>query len=258
MKFLIVTTFALLVGFTGAVSHADSFKSVEKKENYVGVYEMYARYPQLLPQSVVSSYEIINKQIEEMALQGCGASAEEIKQEIEEFYGKDSQISYDSSINAKIVGLNPNYVGVEANSSSFCGGAHPNYGTYYLTFDSKTGEYISFDTEVPLQNSFDKDWEKFQAFQKELAKIIYKNIAPQIAKDAESYNGCYSEQSKQEVLESLEMFYPMISGYAANKKVVLTINPPHVATPCALSVRVPFSQVEKFFAPNAKAKQWLK
>lgn len=258
MKFLTVTTVALLVIFTGATSHADSFKSVEKKESYVGVYEMYARYPQILPDSVVTSYEVINKQIEEMALQGCGASAEEIKKEIEEFYGKDAQISYDSSINAKIVGLNPNYVGVEVNSSSFCGGAHPNYGTYYLTFDSKTGEQVSFDSEIPSQNVSGDDWEKFQVFQKELAQIIYKNIAPQIAKDADAFNGCYSEQSKKEILESLETFYPMISGYAANKKVVLTVNPPHVATPCALSIRVPFSAVEKFFAPDAKAKQWLK
>ena len=258
MKFLMVTVLALLSVIVGTSAYADSFQSVVKEEKYEGVYEMYARYPQLTANSVAPAYAMINQQIADLAMEGCGSTPEEIKNEIEEFYGKDAQISYFSSTAAKIVGLNKNYVGVEVTSSSFCGGAHPNYYTYFLTFDSQKGEQVAFDSEIPLQNTTGNDWEKFNAYQKDLAKIIYKNIAPIIAKDQEAYNGCYSGQTKQEILESLEMFYPMISGYAANKKVVLTVNPPHVATPCALALRVPFSEVEKFFAPTAKAKQWLK
>ncbi len=258
MKFFIVTTFTLMSVFVSITSHADSFKTVLNEEKVEGVYELYASYPQLLPESAAPAYNVISKQIEEMATEGCGLSADEVKKEIEEFYGADAQISYYASVSARIVGLNKNYVGVEATTSSYCGGAHPNYGTYYMTFDSKTGEQVLLDSEIPVQDLSGDNWDKFHAYQKELAQIIYKNIGSEIAKDADAYSGCYSGQTKQEVLESLESFFPLISGYAANKTVVLTVNPPHVATPCALSVRVPFAEVEKYFAPNAKAKKWLK
>jgi hypothetical protein len=244
--------------FTSQLAWAASFKSEVVELEEKGVYSVYAKYPQIFSTSVVAAYKSINDHIKVIATENCSGTVDDIKQEIEDLYGKDAGISYYSSITARVVGLNQNYVGVEFTSSSFCGGAHPNYATYYFTYDAKTGEVVSFEEEIPVQNISSNEFDKFSAYQKELALLIYNEIQPEIAKNPDAFEGCYSGVTKEEAVETLEMFFPMISGYAANKQVVLTVSPPHAATPCAFSLRVPFSKVEKYFAPNAKARLWLK
>jgi len=167
--------------------------------------------------------------------------------------------SYDYDATAKVIELNNKYVAYTVTSSSYCGGAHPNYGTYHLSFDAKTGEKLDLSKEVPLQNydGDNVDWDARDKYQQELAQIIFdqaKATGSTAIKDTE----CYEDMTDAEVVEQIKSFWPSISGLAPGNKVMTSTSPPHVATPCQFDLAVPLEAVEKYLAPNSKIKELLK
>ena len=101
----------------------------------------------------------------ELVDQACGASDEPDR-------------SYDYEATATVTEVNENYVSYTVYASSYCGGAHPNHGTYHDTFNSKTGEQLEFDKEVPRQNTdgANVDWDAFEKYQRELAETMFSEI----------------------------------------------------------------------------------
>ncbi|MCC2679773.1 MAG: hypothetical protein K0R29_2349 [Pseudobdellovibrio sp.] len=167
--------------------------------------------------------------------------------------------SYDYDATAKVIELNDKYIAYTVTSSSYCGGAHPNYGTYHLTFDAKTGEKLDLGKEVPLQNydGDNVDWDARDKYQQELAEIMLREAKASNStaiKDTE----CYEDLSDAEVVEQIKSFWPSISGLAPGNKVMTSTSPPHVATPCQFDLPVPLEAVEKFLAPDSKIKELLK
>jgi hypothetical protein len=64
-------------------------------------------------------------------------------------------------------------VGVRIEEESYSGGAHPNQYTYYMTFDSNTGELLDIAHEFGFLKADDKDHnsEKQDAQRKKLAEV---------------------------------------------------------------------------------------
>lgn len=166
--------------------------------------------------------------------------------------------SYDYEATAQVIELNNKYVAYKVTSSSYCGGAHPNYGTYHLTFDAKTGEQLDLGKEVPLQNfDGDVDWDARDKYQQELAQIIFDE-AKASGSTAIKDTGCFEDITDAEVVQQIKEFWPAISGLAPGNKVMTSISPPHVATPCQFDLPVDLSAVEKYLAPDSKIKELLK
>lgn len=244
----LVIALALLI--SAASASADQFKTVSKdisSTNYIASIS----YPQLLNPSV-PAYKKINKNVvTNLTESGCDAEYAAESENTQDYYGS-----------ARIVALNQLYVGFEVTHSSYCGGAHPNYGTYHLTFDAQTGKEVDMHNEVPAQN-FDGDinWDEFGKYQEELAEIIYKNmdLVKMDYSDEGFESDCLSsEDGKTAAIEQIVMLFPTISGLAKDKKVIIGTSPAHVATVCAFSIRVPFSEVKKYFKKDGKVAQWLK
>lgn len=201
-------------------------------------------YP-VLQHGVVPASGIITTLIRTHLLDsGCGAED-----------AAESETGYDYDARAGVVALNPVYVGYEVAASSYCGGAHPNHGTYNVTYDSVTGAPVDLEVEIPLQNVEKTSRKSRAAYLKQLARIVYDAM---IANPRLDVGECYKGRARTEVLEELESFYPEISGLARNKQVVIRTNPPHVATPCALAVRVPYAKVSTFIKPASKLHSWLR
>ncbi len=171
----------------------------------------------------------------------------------------DADRSYDYEGTAENTELNSNYISYKVTVSSYCGGAHPNYGTYHLTFNAKTGAKLDINKEVPRQNTDgdNVDWDAREKYQRELAEVMLQEAKASNStaiKDTE----CYEGLTDAEVVEQILQFYPAISGLGPDKKVITSTSPPHVATPCQFDLPVPLSAVEKFLAPDSVIKEWLK
>lgn len=166
--------------------------------------------------------------------------------------------SYDYDASATAIEINENYVAYQITASSYCGGAHPNYGTYHETYDAKSGEKLDMGMEVPMQNyDGDVDWAAREKYQQELAEIMFREAKASNStalKDTE----CFEDMSDADVIQQIKDFWPSISGLGPDKKVITSISPPHVATPCQFDLPVSLSSVEKFLAPNSKIKTLLK
>lgn len=166
--------------------------------------------------------------------------------------------SYDYDASASAIEINGNYVAYKISVSSYCGGAHPNYGTYHETYDAKTGEKLDLAKEVPMQNyDGDVDWAAREKYQQELAEIMFREATASgstALKDTE----CFEGMSDADAIQQIKDFWPSISGLGQNNKVITSISPPHVATPCQFDLPVSLDSVEKFLAPNSKIKDLLK
>lgn len=181
----------------------------------------------------------------ELVEQACGASDEPDR-------------SYDYEATATTTDVNANYVAYSISVSSYCGGAHPNYGTYHQTYDAKTGEALDLDKEVPRQSTDgdNVDWDAHDKYQQELAEVMLaeaKASNSTALKDTQ----CFEDMSDADVVQQIKDFWPSISG-VSNGKVITSISPPHVATPCQFDLPVSVQAVDKFLAPDGKIKQWLK
>jgi len=203
-------------------------------------------WDQLQPGAVPSA-ETINAALRtELIDSSCGAS-------------DDADQSYDYEASANAVEINGNYVAYQISYDSYCGGAHPDAGTYNLTYNSKTGAKVDMDKEVPLQDaSSDKvDWNAHDKYQHDLAEVMLsfiKDSKSDVLKDTE----CFDSLSDADTIDQIVNFWPTISGLGPDKKVITSISPPHAAAPCQFDLAVPLSAVDKFVAPNSEIREWLK
>lgn len=204
--------------------------------------------------SPAKAYDVINKGVLEIISQGC-----------DPVDALESETGFDHFAQAKIIAENIDYVGYEVTSGNYCGGAHPNYYIYHLTFDAATGLPVDMNKEVPKQDfdnadSYPNFYDDLTVYQNELAEIIASNIKPTADKDLAGFEDCFSESgmTKAELTEELALLFPTIAGLAENKKVVLSISPPHVMAACTFSVQVPYSEVSKYIDAGSILHSWLK
>lgn len=227
----VIILFAFLLTATAS---ADQFKTVKYDDsapNYISEITI----QQLLPGTVVAAYQVINQEL--LAdIRSYGCSSED---------ALEMEMTFDYTVDARIIGLNKNYVSYELSESSYCGGAHPNYTTYYKTFNAKTGQVVDMSAEQVFDFE-NMDFDLHEKYKQELAQVMYQYGQKELLE-----TGCY-EGTKEEMLETIGFFYPYIAGLAANKQVVLAVSVSHVAAPCAVSIRVPVAAVSSFFKKNSE------
>lgn len=241
MKFILPIIFLF-----SAAAAADQFKTVTENLSSKN-YESSIDYPVFFENSI-PAYAKINETLKAQ-LKEYGCAPED---------AAESEMTYDYTAVARVIGLNKNYVGIEVSSSSFCGGAHPNYGTYGMTFDSNTGELVDIEQEIPQQHYGDDTTpEEYDLYQNKLATLIYNNLKAAAFFEGEDA-GCFDGLSKEETISEIAMMWPYVSGLAKDKKVVLRTSPAHVMAVCELSVRVPYDDVKNLIAPKSKLHKWLK
>lgn len=224
----------------GATATADQFKTIKESSN-ANRSEYSVSYPEFLPTSV-TGYKAINENVKKTIVENaCGEP------------GKDEPGFY-YSVDATVVALNSTYVGVKVVANDYCGGAHPNYTTYYMTYASDSGKKLEVEEEFGFldYDSPDYDYEKNEARRKLVAELLIDRIP--VGQDASE---CYTG-SRQEKLEQLVSFYPVVQGLAKNKTVVLGLQPPHVATPCGFEVRFEYEDIKHLLNTDSYLHNWLR
>ena len=191
--------------------------------------------------------EAINKAIKESMMQGlCGASEDE---EFSEYY---------ADMNAKISEENSNYVSVAASYDTYCGGAHPNYGMYYLTFNVQSGQVVDMDVEVPAQK-YNDDYDAHEKFQIKLAEIMAANIEkndPQL-KDEKFQCLVDAKDSSESIAEFIKDMYPTLAGLGKDNSIIATISPPHAMAACTFDLSLSLKEVDSLVAPASVIRNWL-
>lgn len=238
----ILLLIALAISLPTIASEQYTMENIEYKDEK---YEANLSFPIILQKATldIAAAKINQNFINHLATASC--TPEDAK-------GSTLNLYYDAS--AEIVDINNNYVSYKVTYDDFCGGMHPNNGTYYKTYNSVTGEEISMNEAVPAQN-FDKDdfdWQQLEAYQAELAELMLQNLD----KNSAVYKDCYSEESDMPML--IADFFPTIAGLGKNQTIILKTSPPHVASICEFSVEVPYSAVEKYFSSDSIVKEWMK
>lgn len=234
----VISVLGLLI--LGSLASADQFQTVKVDESTPRS-TFIVSYPQFFANSV-PGYATINATIEkELRENACG---EPQKDEPDFYYETD----------AKVVALNQRYVGVQINANDYCGGAHPNYSVYFLTFDSNSGATLDISREFGILpwDSPGPDEKKVDKIRAKLA-VLLTDAMP---KDAEE--NCFTKMSRKEKIAQVLDFYPVVQGLAKNKTVVVGISPPHVATVCRFGVRLPYAKVRSLIEPNSFLHAWLR
>ncbi|MBY0314663.1 MAG: DUF4163 domain-containing protein [Bdellovibrionales bacterium] len=242
MKHFLSLLCALVVA---ASASADQFKTVTEEFSQPKS-QAEISYPVFFENSVPAFQKINADIVTHLKESSCGPV----------FEGEEEWREYSYNVTTRVVGLNQKYIGLEMTYDIDCGGAHPNFGFYNRTYNSQTGEVVDMGTEIPLQDFENEDWQAQEQYRKELAAIMYNNLGQLTDKDWEP--SCYEGMNKQETIEQIEQFWPYVSGLAKDKKVIIRLSPPHVATPCGFAVRVSYSEVQKYLAPNSILHTWLK
>jgi hypothetical protein len=229
MKTIIAAT--LLTLSLGA--QADQFKTVTEDASLgFANYDAKIAYPKFFSNSI-PAFATINEQLKESLLANGCVSGDETQEEVSEF--APHGMSYGAT--ARVVGLNKRYVGIEVNANDYCGGAHPNHYTAHYTFDSNTGSMINMDKEIAAAKY---DHADNRLLKVKLSKLILSNIES----ENRLQDGCYEGLTKSEMLEAIQMDYPMISGLARGKQVIISTSPAHANGPCKEIVRVPYTKVK--------------
>ena len=239
IKYITILTLSILLGNSAI---ADQFKTVSIDQESDD-YSFHISYPEFFSNSA-PAFRKINQQVKDMLVEyGCGEGPEQ------------GQPGFYYEAHARVVGLNRRYIGLEIGMSMYCGGAHPNHGTYNMTYDAKTGEPLHIGSEFGLfpWDHPERNDGKVEAIHKKFAVIIAKQID-----SSTDEKGCYADMSQAEIVEMFEMWYPGPSGLARGKQVVLSISPPHVAGACQISVRVNYNQVKHLLSKNSFLHRWLK
>ncbi len=238
MKFAIV----FLLALASASSFADQFQTVSLKKEYKG-YAIDVSYPEFFSNSI-PAYRQINALIYQIIVTegGCGIEDNE-----------EAQIAYDYYGRGRVIALNSRYVGVEVFASDYCGGAHPNHYTYFLTFDSNNGKYLDIYRELGFKrwDERDYDWEKQRERRRELSSLIV-DLIPQEAKE------CMLATTRDERIEELtDTFYPYPAGLAKGKTIVISTSVPHAMKPCEFSLRLSYEQLKALITPGSFLEEWL-
>jgi hypothetical protein len=243
-----LTVFTLLLLTTSIfASHSKQYKIVTEDASF-GFKDYLAQitYPSLLPSSV-TAYKKINQSLrDELLTSGC-VSGNETQAELDEY--APNGMDYEASV--KVIALNKDYVGLEVMSSSYCGGAHPNYGTYNYTYNSKTGKLINMRSEVPIS---EYDHQGNELYTIALSKVVLGKLILEGRHD----NGCYEDSTINEALESIQMAYPTITGLTSDKQVIISTSPAHANMPCRESVKVSYQMVKKYIKAGSILHKILK
>lgn len=236
MKLALVLAFAL----AGAFAQADQFKTVDFKQTS-DHYVVDVSYPEFFSTSI-PAYQQINHYIYKTVVTegGCG-----------EWYEGDPD--YDYSATARVVGLNKRYVGVEVWVSDYCGGAHPNYYSYWMTFDSNNGKPLEIFRELGFKAYDDRDYNYQQAEikRRELANLIVDMIP-------EDGLQCMEGMTRDEKIEELvATYWPRVAGLAKGKTIVISTDVPHAMKPCEFSLRLTYQQAQSMIVPGSYLHTWL-
>lgn len=231
---------ALSLFAASAAASADQFKTVKEASN-ANRLDFSISYPQFFANSV-PAYQVINTAIRTTLVDGSCGEPE-----------PDETNGYNYNAEATVVALNKRYVGIQIISDDYCGGAHPNYGIYHQTYDAQTGAVLDIAKEFGFLawNDPAHDDTKQDAIRLKLAKILVDHLGP------DNVNECY-EGTREEKIQQLVEFWPMVHGLAKNKTVVLGVQPPHVATPCRFEARVDYNTIKSLLNKGSYLHQWLK
>lgn len=234
-----------IVSLNFAVAQAKNYQTI--KEDVSEFRSQQSISYEVLESSSAPAAEVINKAVKENLLLGlCGASED---QEFPEY-------TYEAS--AKIIEENSNYIGIEVTHDSYCGGAHPNYGVYHLTYNAKTGQAVDMDVEVP-QQKYNDDYVAHEKYQATLAKKMaahIKKIDPDL-KDESFQCLVDARDNNESVAEFIANMYPTLAGLGKNNSLIATISPPHAMTACVFQLEMSLSEVESLLAPKSIIKSWL-
>lgn len=231
------------VSFSMSIATAADFQRV--KENISGTNSDQTIEYDALNEGAVPSAKLINSKLKsDLVEKNCGISDE-------------SNNTYEAEASLVVL-TKDKYVTFNVLSEKYCGGLYPEALSYYSVFDSVTGEKIDFNKEVPVQNSSGDsvDWTARGTYQNELAAVIFNAIPA----DSETLDveGCFGGLSKEETIQQIALYSPAVLAIVKNKKIVLGIDPPHVAAFCKFEVTVGFEKVAKYFAPKSKVRKWAK
>lgn len=216
-------------------ANAAQFKTVTFDNSSKNYYSQ-IKVQKLLPTTVAKAYKQINADLYQMILEsGCDANEAAM-----------SESGMDYNVFARIIALNSNYVSYEISDNSYCGGAHENHSTYYQTYNAQTGEVVDIDTSIAVPSD-DVRFEDFEAYQKQLAEVIFNSADFKSQK-----NICYEDLDKNSTIEALAGYYPYIAALAKNKEVVISVSTPTASFSCALSVRVPMNDVAPFLKNDSE------
>lgn len=232
-----VATIALSV-----IANAKDYSTITKDISEKGSKQTIT-YDQLEKGSVLAASTINKLVIDEVMYSACGASEE-------------PGAEYEYEATASLVELNKSkYVTYEVSFSYFCGGAHPDAGSYIVVFDAKDGEKLDLDKEVPLQNFSLTSEEDSEKYRMEMAAILVDNMP----KELKSFDGedCFNGADRGSAIEQITYLNPGIHGIGKDLKVVVGISPPYVAQACAFNYEIGFEKVEKYLAPNSKIRKWV-
>lgn len=209
---------------------AAQFKTVTL-DNSSKNYFSQIKFQKLLPSTVAEAYKKINTDLYQTLLDsGCDAGEAAV-----------SEAGMDYNVFARVIALNKKYVAYEILDNSYCGGAHENHSVYYQTYNSQTGEIVDIDASIAMQSD-DVGYEEFEAYQIDLAEVIFNSADFKSQK-----NSCYEDLDDASTVAALAGYYPYIATLAKNQQVVISVSTPSASLPCALSVRVPMSDVAPFF-----------
>ncbi|MBX3021373.1 MAG: hypothetical protein KF799_06805 [Bdellovibrionales bacterium] len=222
------------------VASAAQFKTVKESSN-ANRSEIEISYPELFSNSV-PAYATINADIAKNVRNGCGEP-------------EADQPGFYYEAEARVVALNKNYVGIGVSGNDYCGGAHPNSWSYYLTYDSQSGKSLNIEREFGFTDydAPDYDSDMNDALRTKLAGILVNHIPP----EDQGEEGCFPG-TRQEKIEALLTFYPVVHGLAKDKTIVLGIQPPHVAAACRFEIRVKLQDVKSMLPESSYLNEWLK
>ncbi len=241
LKSQILTTLVLFCAFVTSSAFAGQYKTVTSKLS-LSNYEYEVSYPAFFAGSI-PGYEKINAALKEtIADSGCDVNDIPVDR------------SYDYGATGKVIALNKHYVGVQVSVNSDCGGVHPNYSELFYTYDSETGEALNIENEFGFVSYDDPKYDpaKDDARRLKVAKILAK-----YAKKGDG-EGCFDDMTEKQKIEEISTMYPTIGGLAKDKKVVVTVQPAHVAMACWFEVRVDLAVVKSLLNPASYLNTWLK
>lgn len=155
---------------------------------------------------------------------------------------------------ARLDEVNGRFVRYKMFFDAYCGGAHPNGYIAYATFDSKSGQEVDMNQEIPVQGlSYDSP--QFNAYQNRLARLVLANLK---TTTFEYDNNCFEDATNDEdKIEFILGLNPYIAAPKNSKTLILTIMPPHVGAACMFSTELDVSVFSKNLKPNGKLIQWL-
>ena len=239
-KLLLLAT----VSISGVLAHADSSKMIDEKIGPAGT-DQTIHY-QLLSAEASPAAAAINAAIRKSLLDGSC--------EVQD--NDPNQLYYDAT--AQIREANANYVSFEIATDEYCGGAHPNTGTYYIVSDARTGEQIDMNKEVPAQDlsGSNPDFSALDRYQKALAKKMVAALKASGSSELNE-NSCLEGLSMKEKVNEIASMFPTLAGLSKGK-IIATISPAHVAAACTFEIEMSLKQVNEFIRPDSVIRSWLR